>query len=59
MEELGITPDDDTVTRIGRAFEMLGQKDKRDLLFKRYKSKWKYLHFSGEHVRVRSTETYN
>ncbi|XP_074572847.1 pentatricopeptide repeat-containing protein At4g18975, chloroplastic [Curcuma longa] len=59
MEELGVTPDDDTVTRIGRAFEMLGQKDKRGLLFKRYKSKWRYLHFNGERVRVRSTETYN
>ncbi|XP_042443441.1 pentatricopeptide repeat-containing protein At4g18975, chloroplastic-like isoform X2 [Zingiber officinale] len=59
MEELGVTPDNDSVTRIGRAFEMLGQNDKRDLLFKRYKSNWRYLHFNGEHVRVRSTETYN
>ncbi|XP_042445667.1 pentatricopeptide repeat-containing protein At4g18975, chloroplastic-like isoform X1 [Zingiber officinale] len=59
MEELGVTPDDDTVSRIGRAFEILGQNDKRDLLFKRYKCKWRYLHFKGEHVRVRSTETYN
>ncbi|KAG6471374.1 hypothetical protein ZIOFF_068815 [Zingiber officinale] len=51
MEELGVTPDDDTVSRIGRAFEILGQNDKRDLLFKRYKCKWRYLHFKGEHVR--------
>ncbi|XP_009419073.2 pentatricopeptide repeat-containing protein At4g18975, chloroplastic [Musa acuminata AAA Group] len=56
MEELGVTPDEDTVTRIGRAFTILGQADKPDLLLKKYKNKWKYLHFNGERVKVHATK---
>ncbi|WOK91642.1 pentatricopeptide repeat-containing protein [Canna indica] len=56
MEELRVAPDEVTVRRVGRAFETLGQNEKRDLLFRKYKSKWKYLRFKGEHVRIRATE---
>ncbi|KAL3616964.1 hypothetical protein CASFOL_039358 [Castilleja foliolosa] len=54
MEELGVKPDEDTVRRIGRAFEVLGQEDKHRLFTMKYKSKWKYIHFKGERVRVKN-----
>lgn len=56
MEELGVKPDEDTVRRVGKAFEQLGQLDKQKQVLKRYQGKWKYLHFNGERVRVRRTE---
>lgn len=54
MEELGVKPDQDTVRRVARAFQNLGQEEKQKLVLKRYKSKWKYIHFKGERVRVRT-----
>jgi len=54
MEELGIKPDQDTVRRVACAFQKLGQEEKQKLVLKRYKSKWKYIHFKGERVRVRT-----
>lgn len=59
MEELGVKPDDDTVRRIARAFEKLGQAENQKLVLKRYQNKWKYLHFNGERVRVRNPEYSN
>ncbi|ONK74756.1 uncharacterized protein A4U43_C03F9830 [Asparagus officinalis] len=56
MEELGVKPDDDTVRRIARAFEKLGQVENQKLVLKKYQNKWKYLHFNGERVRVRNPE---
>lgn len=56
MEELGVKPDEDTVRRVARAFEVLGQVDKKSLVLKKYRSKWKYLRFNGEQVRVRRTD---
>ncbi|KAK4383470.1 Pentatricopeptide repeat-containing protein, chloroplastic [Sesamum angolense] len=53
MEELGVKPDQDTVRRVARAFEVLGQEDKHRLVRMKYQSKWKYIHFNGERVRVR------
>ncbi|CAA0832387.1 Pentatricopeptide repeat-containing protein -chloroplastic [Striga hermonthica] len=53
MEELGVKPDQDTIGRIGRAFETLGQEDKRRLLMMKYGSKWKYIYFKGERVKVK------
>ncbi|XP_051115486.1 pentatricopeptide repeat-containing protein At4g18975, chloroplastic isoform X3 [Andrographis paniculata] len=54
MEELGVKPDEDTVRKIARAFEVLGQEDKQKLFLMKYQSKWKYIHFKGERVRVRT-----
>lgn len=53
MEELGVKPDEDTVRRVARAFQMLGQEDKQKLVLKKYQSRWKYIHFNGERARVR------
>ncbi|XP_019265387.1 PREDICTED: pentatricopeptide repeat-containing protein At4g18975, chloroplastic isoform X2 [Nicotiana attenuata] len=53
MEELGVKPDEDTVRRVARAFQMLGQEDKHKLVLQRYQRKWKYVHFNGERARVR------
>ncbi|PHT56151.1 Pentatricopeptide repeat-containing protein, chloroplastic [Capsicum baccatum] len=53
MEELGVKPDEDTVRRVARAFQMLGQEDKQKLVLKRYQSRWKYIYFNGERARVR------
>ncbi|KAF3952250.1 hypothetical protein CMV_022173 [Castanea mollissima] len=58
MEELGVKPDQDTVRRVARAFQKLGQEEKQMLVLKRYQSKWKYVHFKGERVRVR-IDVYN
>lgn len=55
MEEVGVKPDEDTVRKIARAFQTLGQADKRKLVLNKYLSKWKYIHFNGERVRVRRT----
>ncbi|GMH05187.1 hypothetical protein Nepgr_007027 [Nepenthes gracilis] len=54
MEELGVRPDQDTVRRIAHAFQKLGQEDKKQQVRERYGCKWKYIHFEGERVRVRS-----
>ncbi|KAM0952340.1 putative pentatricopeptide repeat-containing protein [Dioscorea sansibarensis] len=56
MEELGVRPDDDTVCRVGRAFEILGQSHKKKMLMKKYRKRWRYLHFNGERVRVPAEE---
>ncbi|KAK6123946.1 hypothetical protein DH2020_042291 [Rehmannia glutinosa] len=55
MEELGVKPDEDTVRRVSRAFKVLGQEDKQKLVMMKYKSKWKYIHFKGERVRVKTS----
>ncbi|XP_061356086.1 pentatricopeptide repeat-containing protein At4g18975, chloroplastic [Gastrolobium bilobum] len=54
MEELRIKPDEDTVRRVASAFRELGQEEKRKLVIKRHGFKWKYIHFNGERVRVRT-----
>lgn len=54
MEELAVKPDEDTVRRIARAFHTLGQLDKQKMVLKRYQRKWKYIHFNGERVRVKT-----
>ncbi|XP_073132292.1 pentatricopeptide repeat-containing protein At4g18975, chloroplastic-like isoform X2 [Henckelia pumila] len=54
MEELGVRPDEDTVRRVARAFDALGQKEKQRLVIGKYGSKWKYIHFKGERVWVRT-----
>lgn len=54
MEELNVKPDQDTVRRVARTFQKLGQEEKQMLVLKRYQSKWKYIHFKGERVRVRT-----
>ncbi|KAF8365017.1 hypothetical protein HHK36_032982 [Tetracentron sinense] len=54
MEELGVKPDEDTVRRVEHAFQKLGEEDKQKLVLKKYRSKWKYIHFKGERVRVRT-----
>lgn len=59
MEELGVKPDEDTVRRIARAFEKLGQADNQKMVLKKYQNKWKYLHFNGDRVRVRNPEYSN
>ncbi|CAK9323811.1 unnamed protein product [Citrullus colocynthis] len=56
MEELGVKPDEDTVRRVGRAFQKLGQEENRKIVYKRYGYQWKYIHFKGERVRVRRDE---
>nr|GMD05329.1 pentatricopeptide repeat-containing protein At4g18975, chloroplastic isoform X1 [Ipomoea batatas] len=58
MEELAVKPDEDTVRRIARAFHTLGQLDKEKMVLKRYRRKWKYIHFNGERVRVK-TDTWD
>jgi hypothetical protein len=54
MEELRVKPDEDTVRKVTSAFKKLGQEEKRELVIKRYGLKWKYVHFNGERVRVRT-----
>lgn len=58
MEELGVRPDEDTVRRIASAFQRIGQDDKQKLVLKKHLSKWKYIHFKGERVRVRRDAWY-
>ncbi|MBA0865142.1 hypothetical protein Goshw_009476, partial [Gossypium schwendimanii] len=53
MEELCVRPDENTVRKVARAFQELGQEDKQKLVLRRYMSKWKYIHFNGERVRVK------
>lgn len=55
MEELGVKPDEDSVRKIARAFQAVGQADKRKLVLRKYLSKWKYIHFNGERIRARRT----
>lgn len=54
MEELSVRPDEDTVRRVARAFQELGQEDKKKLVLRKYGCKWKYIHFKGERVKVRT-----
>ncbi|XP_027336264.1 pentatricopeptide repeat-containing protein At4g18975, chloroplastic [Abrus precatorius] len=54
MEELHVKPDEDTVRRVASAFRKLGQEEKRNLVIKRYGLKWKYIHFNGQRVRIRT-----
>lgn len=53
MEELCVRPDENTVRKVARAFQKVGQEDKQKLVLRRYLSKWKYMHFNGERVRVK------
>lgn len=53
MEELGVKPDEDTAKKVARAFQQVGEKEKQQLVLKKYLSEWKYIHFKGERVRVR------
>lgn len=53
MEELGVRPDEDTIQRVARAFDALGQIDKKKLFIRKYQCNWKYIHFKGERIRVR------
>ncbi|KAK4259485.1 hypothetical protein QN277_005811 [Acacia crassicarpa] len=48
MEGLRIKPDEDTVSRVARAFKELGQGEKGKLVIKRYGLKWKHIHFNGK-----------
>ncbi|XLS61957.1 hypothetical protein HN51_016185, partial [Arachis hypogaea] len=48
-----VKPDEDTVRRVANAFRKLGQEEKSKLVTKRYRLKWKYIHFVGERVKVR------
>ncbi|KAL1555930.1 pentatricopeptide repeat-containing protein, chloroplastic-like protein [Salvia divinorum] len=54
MEELEVKPDEDTVRRIARAFEVLGQEDKHKQFLMKYQRKWKYIHFKGERVQEKT-----
>ncbi|VFQ81588.1 unnamed protein product [Cuscuta campestris] len=54
MEELSVKPDEVTVKKIASAFQTLGQLDKKNMVLKRYLKKWKYIHFKGERVKVRT-----
>ncbi|XVE51523.1 hypothetical protein DITRI_Ditri02bG0049000 [Diplodiscus trichospermus] len=53
MEELCVRPDENTVKKVARAFQKVGQEDKQKLVLRTYLSKWKYIHFNGERVRVK------
>ncbi|PIA58442.1 hypothetical protein AQUCO_00500400v1 [Aquilegia coerulea] len=53
MEELGVKPDEDTVTRVAHAFQNLGDEDKQKLVLQKYLNNWKYIHFNGERVKVK------
>lgn len=53
MEELEVKPDEDTIRRVARAFQMIGQEDKQRLVLSKYLSKWKYIHYKGERIKVR------
>ncbi|XVF87248.1 hypothetical protein PTKIN_Ptkin18bG0103600 [Pterospermum kingtungense] len=57
MEELRVRPDENTVRKVARAFQEAGQEDKQKLVLRRYLSKWKYIHFNGERVRVKRYES--
>lgn len=46
-------PDEDTAKKVARAFQQVGEKEKQQLVLKKYLSEWKYIHFKGERVRVR------
>ncbi|TQE00726.1 hypothetical protein C1H46_013665 [Malus baccata] len=59
MEELGVRPDEDTVRRVARAFQELGQEENKKLFLRRYHCKWKYIHFKGETVKVRRTNAWD
>ncbi|KAH1055750.1 hypothetical protein J1N35_033815 [Gossypium stocksii] len=53
MEELCVKPDENTVKKVTCAFHELSEEDKQKLVLRRYMSKWKYIHFNGERVRVK------
>ncbi|KAK2982516.1 hypothetical protein RJ640_012761 [Escallonia rubra] len=53
MEELGVKPDEDTVRKVAHAFQKLGEEEKQKLVLKKYLTRWKYIHFKGERVRVK------
>ncbi|GAA0161545.1 hypothetical protein LIER_17832 [Lithospermum erythrorhizon] len=44
---------EDTIKIIVAAFMTLGQEDKKKMVHKKYQTTRKYIHFKGEHVRVR------
>ncbi|KAK4769984.1 hypothetical protein SAY87_030516 [Trapa incisa] len=53
MEELGVVPDEDTVRRVAHAFQQLGQEEKEKMVMKKYLSRYKFIHFKGQRVRVK------
>lgn len=53
MEEFGIHPDGDTTWRIARALTKSAEPEKVKGLLDKYLSKWKYLYFDGNKVRVK------
>ncbi|KAK9936688.1 hypothetical protein M0R45_013516 [Rubus argutus] len=59
MEELSVRPDEDTVRRVARAFQELGQEDEKKLVLRKYGCKWKYIHFKGERVKVRTNNAWD
>lgn len=48
-------PDEDTVRKVTSALRKLGQEETRKLVITRHGLKWKYIHFNGERVRVRTS----
>lgn len=59
MEELSVRPDEDTVRRVARAFQELGHEDEKKLVLRKYGCKWKYIHFKGERVKVRTNNAWD
>ncbi|KAG7621014.1 Pentatricopeptide repeat [Arabidopsis suecica] len=53
MEELKVSPDEDSARRVARAFRELNQEENRKLILRRYLSEYKYIYFNGERVRVK------
>ncbi|KAF3319932.1 pentatricopeptide repeat-containing protein [Carex littledalei] len=53
MEEFGVHPDGDTTWRIARALAKSAEPEKVKGLLDKYLSKWKYLYFDGNKVRVK------
>lgn len=53
MEELKVSPDEDTARRVARAFRELGQEENRKLILRRYLSEFRYIYFNGERARVK------
>lgn len=46
-------PDEDTIRRVAQGFQKLGQEEKQKMVLKRHLSKYKYVHFRGERIRVK------
>ncbi|KAL4188392.1 hypothetical protein AMTRI_Chr08g202180 [Amborella trichopoda] len=59
MEELGVKPDQDSVRRVARAFQQLGEEEKQKQVLQKYGLKLKYIHFNGERVRIKAGENWD